>query len=67
MSYDTTLVLKKAGLSTWIIYSNKGIELHTLHRCSSDVEALDAAKAWASSWTSVDIKVAENEKSEKRN
>ena len=57
MTYSWQLVIKKTGNSSWTLYSEKGVELHEFHRVANAVEAEMLAKAWASSWNSVSIRV----------
>lgn len=55
MSYDHQLYLRKATAGSWSVVNKFGTELHTFIRVSSRTEAMELAKAWASSWSSVEI------------
>jgi len=65
-SYSFTFILKKDGPSTWVILAEKGHVLYELTRCSSPEDAMDRARAWASSWNSATVRFYD-EKDAKRN
>lgn len=55
MSYDRTLILKKTGLLEYTLYNNKGVTLLVISNAGLETEAMDRAKAWASSWSSTEV------------
>ena len=60
MTCEFNLVLRKTGLASWTLSSDKGVTLHEFTRVGDALEAERLAKVWASSWNSVDIKVIED-------
>jgi hypothetical protein len=60
---DKNLILRKTGPSEYTIYSDKGYSLYVMHRCSSPDDAMLTAKAWASSWISVSIRMEDEQQS----
>ena len=62
MTYSYNFVLKKTGRAEYIIVSDKGFTMHTLDRCDSVDEAMTRARAWASSWNSVIIRMEDEKK-----
>lgn len=61
MSYQYNLLLKRTSGSEWSILSEKGATLHVLNRCVERHEAESRARAWASSWVNVSIKVVDEQ------
>jgi|GEM_PF-4114486 len=59
--YDHQLYLRKASAGSWAVVNKLGMELHTFIRAATPSEAMELAKAWASSWSSVEI-IYEDEK-----
>ena len=55
--YDYELTLRRVDRTSWVILSNKGIELYNITSCPSREAAVVEAEAWASSWSSVRIEV----------
>lgn len=47
----------KTGNNEWSIMAENGNVLHVLNRCAYRYDAEERAKAWASTWSSVEIKV----------
>ena len=60
----TVLFLRKS-VSTWSLIAPKGHVLVEFHRVNGREGAMEAAKAWASSWSGYEIRF-EDEQSEKR-
>lgn len=60
MSYQYTLLVKKTGASEWTIFNQKSLALYVLNRCIDKNEAETRAKAWASSWSSVDVRIVDD-------
>lgn len=63
--YSTILILKKTGPAKWTLFTEKGIELITYMRVANAEDAYSRAKAWASSWSSVFIKVEDEQQPKK--
>ena len=59
--YTYNFVLKRVSPGSWTLLTDTGNELYTFNRVSSPEEAMQLARAWASSWTSVSIKYDEEE------
>lgn len=59
--YSYEFTLKRTGFGEWSLFSSTGVKLYTMHRCADSSDALVKASAWASSWSSVNIKVVEDE------
>jgi hypothetical protein len=55
--YDHEFILKDVGHGEYELVSSKGFSLTSFNRCANQEEAMTKAKAWASSWTSVCIKM----------
>lgn len=55
--YSMNLVLKKTGHSEYSILSDKGHLLHVIGSCTTAHEAMERARAWASTWGSVCIRM----------
>jgi hypothetical protein len=59
------LLLRKTG-STWCLIAPAGHTVAEFYRCSSKELAYAEARAWASSWSDIDIRF-EDEQDPKRN
>jgi hypothetical protein len=55
--YTWRFTLRKTGLDSWTLYSDKEKEMVTFSNCASKEDALDRARVYCSSWNSVSIKV----------
>ena len=62
---EFNFILKKSSKSEYIIVSEKGFTLHTLTRCNGQEDAMNMAKAWASSWSCSTVRM-EDEQSQQR-
>ncbi len=62
--YDYNMILKKTSNKEWSILSDKGVVVHVLTRCDSQLEAETAMRIWASSWISMKVEI-EDEQQEK--
>jgi hypothetical protein len=54
--YNWNVILRKTGIRSWTLFSDKGHEITTFPDCSKEL-ALDKATAYISSWNSIGIKV----------
>ena len=61
MKFNFDLILKKTGKTHWTLLSQKGVTLYVFTQCRNRQDAEYRAKAWASSWESVNITVVEDE------
>ena len=61
MNYHFNLTLKKTGSSEWTVYSEKGHSMCVFARCVDKFDAEMQAKAWASTWSSVNIRVIDEQ------
>ena len=59
--YEYNLVVRKTGHSEWTVFSENGTLLFLMDRCAGTSDAMDRAKVWASTWSSVSIRI-EDEK-----
>ena len=57
MGSDYNFILKKSGVSEWTLSSDKGVTLQTFDRCGTPEQAMVEATNWASSWSSVSIRM----------
>lgn len=53
--YSMNLILKKTGHSEFTLFSEMGNLLYVIDSCVLPNEAMNRAKAWASTWNSVSI------------
>ena len=63
--YSYNFTVKKTGSGEWTIFAENGNVLHVMSRVSSVQDATERATAWGSSWSSVSIKV-EDEQDKRR-
>jgi hypothetical protein len=59
--YSYNFTVKKTGHSEYTIYSDKGISMHVLTNCVLGDEAMNRARVWASSWTSVNVRMEDEQ------
>lgn len=63
--YSYNFTVRKTSSSEYTIFSEKGFEMHVLSRCTDPKDAEERARAWASSWSSVCIKVEDEQKQQR--
>jgi hypothetical protein len=61
MTYNYNFIVKKTGPTEWTVYTDKGVTMHVLTRCSSKSDAETQVKAWASTCHSVSIRVIDEQ------
>lgn len=57
--YNFDFVLKRLDSRTWDLLSTKGVVVYRIENCVSKEAALAAATAWASSWHSARVRLAD--------
>lgn len=64
MSIEWIFTLKRTGRHTWVLLSHHGVTLLDINASTLD-QAYDRARAYASSWNSVSIKVEDEQQCKK--
>ena len=57
----TTLLLKRDGSHSWVLLAEKGHAVYSFSGCIFEDEAMAVARAWASSWNSVCIRLQDEQ------
>ena len=62
--YSYNFILRKTGHSEYTIFSDKGLAMHVLYNCTTKDDAVNRARVWASSWSSVNVRFEDEQQGE---